>query len=70
LAFDSVGNLYVTNSSDNAIEKFSSSGIGTPFNVSGTLDDPYALAFSPFNDKFSAPEPASLALRGMIRRKA
>ncbi len=60
LAFDSAGNLYSANYAypgvgGSAIEKFTSSGVGTIFAYSG-LNNPWGLAFQ------SIPEPATWVL--------
>ena len=45
LAVDGMGSLYVANTGDNTIEKFSRQGVGTKFNVSGDVNAPRGLAF-------------------------
>jgi sugar lactone lactonase YvrE len=52
LAFDSSGNLYVTNYGDNSIEKFTPGGVGTVF-ASG-LNNPAGLAFDSSGNLFVA----------------
>jgi hypothetical protein len=45
LAFDTNGNLYVSNIGNNTIEKFNSSGVGSQFNVTSDVNSPVGLAF-------------------------
>ncbi len=54
LAFDTNGNLYVSNYGNNTIEEFNTNGVGTVF-ASG-LDEPTGLAIQP------VPEPSTWAL--------
>jgi len=55
LAFDSAGYLYVANESNNNIERFDASGVGTLFASSG-MNEPNFIAFQPI------PEPRAWVL--------
>jgi hypothetical protein len=48
LAFDTSGNLYVSNRADNTIRKFSPTGADLGFFATTGMVNPVGLAFSPF----------------------